>query len=66
MLFLSPLGSYEEGLPHAALGEDVPDGAGVVLGVDPVADVLALAVELGRTPSTMLVICLGMNFSTCW
>ena len=37
----------EIGLPHAALGEDVPDGAGVVLGVDPVADVLAAAVELG-------------------
>ena len=37
--------SDEVGLPHAALGEDVPDGAGVVLGVDPVADVLA--VELG-------------------
>ena len=37
----------EVGLPHAALREDVPDGRGVVLGVDPVADVLALAVELG-------------------
>ena len=37
----------EVGLPHAALREDVPDGAGVVLGVDPVADVLAAAVELG-------------------
>lgn len=41
------VGADEIGLPHAALGEDVPDGAGVVLGVDPVADVLALAVELG-------------------
>lgn len=37
----------EVGLPHAALGEDVPDGRGVVLGVDPVADVLTLSVELG-------------------
>lgn len=37
----------EVGLPHAALREDVPDGRGVVLGVDPVADVLALPVELG-------------------
>ena len=44
---LLPIGADEVGLPHAALGEDVPDGAGVVLGVDPVADVLALAVELG-------------------
>ena len=42
-----PVGSDEVGLPRAALGEDVPDGRGVVLGVDPVADVLALAVELG-------------------
>ena len=42
-----PVGADEVGLPHAALGEDVPDGAGVVLGVDPVADVLAAAVELG-------------------
>ena len=41
------VGADEVGLPHAALGEDVPDGRGVVLGVDPVADVLAAAVELG-------------------
>ena len=37
----------EVGLPHAAAGQDVPDGRGVVLGVDPVADVLALSIELG-------------------
>ena len=37
----------EVGLPHAAAGQDVPHGRAVVLGVDPVADVLALAVELG-------------------
>ena len=42
-----PVGADEVGLPHAALREDVPDGRGVVLGVDPVADVLAAAVELG-------------------
>ena len=41
------VGADEVGLPRAALGEDVPDGRGVVLGVDPVADVLALSVELG-------------------
>ena len=41
------VGADEVGLPHAALGQDVPDGRGVVLGVDPVADVLAAAVELG-------------------
>ncbi len=41
------VGSDEVGLPHPALGEDVPDGRGMVLGVDPVADVLAAAVELG-------------------
>ena len=39
--------AYEVGLAHAAPREDVPDGAGVVLGVDPVADVLAAPVELG-------------------
>lgn len=44
---LLPIGPDEVGLPRAALGEDVPDGRGVVLGVDPVADVLAAAVELG-------------------
>ena len=44
---LLPIGPDEVGLPHAALGEDVPDGRGVVLGVNPVADVLAAAVELG-------------------
>lgn len=41
------IGPDEVGLPHAAAGQDVPDGRGVVLGVDPVADVLAAAVELG-------------------
>lgn len=41
------VGADEVGLPQAALREDVPDGRGVVLGVDPVADVLALSVELG-------------------
>ncbi len=41
------VGADEVGLPHAALREDVPDGRGVVLGVDPVADVLAAPVELG-------------------
>ena len=44
---LLPVGADEVGLPHAALREDVPDGRGVVLGVNPVADVLAAAVELG-------------------
>ena len=44
---LLPICADEVGLPHAALREDVPDGRGVVLGVDPVADVLAAAVELG-------------------
>ena len=44
---LLAVGADEVGLPRAALGEDVPDGRGVVLGVDPVADVLAAAVELG-------------------
>lgn len=44
---LLAVGPDEVGLPHPALGEDVPDGRGVVLGVDPVADVLAAAVELG-------------------
>lgn len=47
---LLAIGSDEVGLPHAALGEDVPDGAGVVLGVNPVADVLALSVELRLDP----------------
>ena len=44
------VGADEVGLPRAALGQDVPDGAGVVLGVDPVADVLALAVEFRLDP----------------
>ena len=44
LLAISP---DEVGLPHPALREDVPDGRGVVLGVDPVADVLAAPVELG-------------------
>ena len=41
------VGADEVGLPHSALGEDVPHRGAVVLGVDPVADVLAAAVELG-------------------
>ena len=35
------------GLPHAAAGQDGPDGGAVVIGVDPVAHVFALSVELG-------------------
>lgn len=46
-VILLAVGADEVGLPHAAAGQDVPDGRGVVLGVDPVADVLALSVELG-------------------
>ena len=41
------VGADQVGLAHAALREDGPHGARVVLGVDPVADVLAAAVELG-------------------
>ena len=41
------VGADEVGLPHLSLREDVPYGGAVVLGVDPVAHVLALAVELG-------------------
>lgn len=44
---LLPVGADEVGRPHASLREDVPHGRGVVLGVNPVADVLAAAVELG-------------------
>ena len=44
---LLAVGPDEVGLPRAALREDVPDGRGVVLGVDPVAHVLAPPVELG-------------------
>lgn len=42
-----PVGADEAGLADRALGQDAPDGAGVVLGVDPVADVVAVSVELG-------------------
>ena len=41
------VGADQVGLADAALRQDGPDGAGVVLGVDPVADVAPVAVELG-------------------
>ena len=41
------VGADEVGLAHPALREDGPDRRAVVLGVDPVAHVLARAVELG-------------------
>ena len=44
---LLAVGADEVGLAHLALGEDSPHGAGVVVGVDPVAHVAAVAVELG-------------------
>ena len=44
---LLAVGADEVGLPHAALRKDIPDRGAVVLGVDPVADVLAAPVELG-------------------
>lgn len=40
------VGADEVGLADLALGEDGPDGSGVALGVDPVADVQPVAVEL--------------------
>lgn len=56
----------EVGLPHPAAGEDGPHGAGVVVGMDPVADVAPVAVEPGAHPSMRFVAWSGMNFSTCW
>ena len=44
------VGADKVGLADAAAGEDGPDGGAVVLGVDPVADVPAVAVELGAHP----------------
>ena len=41
------VGADQVGLADAAAGQDGPDGGAVVLGVDPVADVPAVAVELG-------------------
>ena len=41
------VGADEVGLADAALREDCPHGGAVVLGVDPVADVAPVAVELG-------------------
>ena len=47
---LLAISADEVGLPRAALGEDVPDGRGVVLGVDPVAHVQAVAIQLWPRP----------------
>jgi len=44
LLAISP---DEIGLADDTLGEDVPYGARVILGVNPIADVLAVAIELG-------------------
>ena len=44
---LLAVGADEVGFAHLALGEDGPHGARVVIGVDPVAHVAAVAVELG-------------------
>ena len=45
-----PVRADQVGLPYAAAREDRPHGARVVLGVDPVAHVPAVAVELGARP----------------
>ena len=44
------IGTDQVGLADAATGQDGPDGRAVVLGVDPVADVQAVAVELRAHP----------------
>ena len=44
------VGADQVGLPYPAAGQDGPDGGAVVLGVDPVADVAPVAVELGAHP----------------
>lgn len=46
MLLPLPVGSDEISFPDTPLGEDGPDSGGVVFGVNPVADVLAVSVEL--------------------
>ena len=56
----------EVGLPHPALGEDVPDGRGVVLGGSSRGrSRRGRRAWVGRRRRCW-VICLGMNFSTCW
>lgn len=40
------VGTNKIGLPHPALGKNIPHGAGMILGMNPVANVLALAIEL--------------------
>ena len=44
------IGTDQVGLADAAAGQDGPDGRAVVLGVDPVTDVQAVAVELRAHP----------------
>ena len=44
------VGADQVGLPYPAAGEDGPHGAGVVLGVDPVAHVAPVAVVPGAHP----------------
>ncbi len=64
---LLAVGADEIGLADDALLEDRQHGRRVVVRVDPVADVLARAVEL-RPLAAQHVRDLtgGMNFSTCW
>lgn len=61
------VGADEVRLAVAPAGQDLPHGRGVVVDVDPVADVAAVAVELGaRAVDDVGDLPEGMNFSTCW
>ena len=45
-VILLTVGPDQVGLTNLPLGQDIPDSAGVIVGVDPVADVLPRAIEL--------------------
>ncbi len=53
-------------LAEPARGQDGPQRAGVVLDVEPVADVVAAAVDRQRLPASALSVTSGISFSGKW
>ena len=60
------VGADEVRLAASPSGQNLPHGRRVVVDVDPIADVAAVAAELGAHAVDDAGDLPGMNFSTCW
>lgn len=63
---LLPLIADQAGLPDPTFCDDRHDSRGMIVGVNPVPNIFAFAVQLRTNPNYHVGDLAGMNFSTCW